>query len=87
MTLLTVLRELNHVVENGAVSIKGTHPGERHAAAVGGIESGHKILRGMRQLAVRGKQTRETKQHRIINLHCIQLHSYRQLKAHDVRLV
>lgn len=52
---LTVLRELHHVVEHGAVAIEGAHPGEHHAAAVGGIQGGHEVLRGVRQLTVEGK--------------------------------
>lgn len=86
MTLLTVLRELDHVVENRAVSIKRTHPGKHHAAAVRGIQGGQKVLRGMRQLAVKEKRKEDKKnaQQNQSIFHSGQL--YRQLKAHDIRL-
>lgn len=66
MALLTVLRQLHHVVENRAVSIKGTHPGKHHAAAVRGIQRGHKVLRRMRELAEKKKREKEKPHKKLI---------------------
>lgn len=86
MTLLTVLRDLDHVVENRAVSIKRTHPGKHHSAAVRGIQDGQKILRGMRQLAVKEKR-KEDKKCTAESIYISFRTWYRQLKAHAIRLV
>lgn len=42
--LLTVFRQLHNVVENRAVSIKGSDPGEHHGMAVGRIQAGQEVL-------------------------------------------
>ena len=42
---LTVFRQLHDVVEDWAVSVKGSNPRERHGVAVGRVQAGQEVLR------------------------------------------
>ena len=42
--LLTVLGQLHDVVEDRAVPVEGSDPGELHGVAVGRAQAGHEVL-------------------------------------------